>query len=235
MGGAVADDEALQGRWEEERARLIEEHQTLIFPVGSLRVGLQRHRAFLFKAVADFLEIPSQILRGKFYCGDEDCVMIIVMCGGAKRALNLMEYPGQMQTPYMSDLDAPSPIPDSVYTPSESGRDSPDGPIGTPSDSFDQRKSEQFGVLSPSSPNTPDGQQQPLATQLVAREPPALPHAHRRQRLRHHRDRRPQLQRRRERRRPVAAARRSGDGLHDLRLAAPGGDPRADAAHGRLL
>ena len=37
MGGAVADDEALQGRWEEERARLIEEHQTLIFPVGSLQ------------------------------------------------------------------------------------------------------------------------------------------------------------------------------------------------------
>jgi len=168
MGGAVADDEALQGRWEEERARLIEEHQTLIFPVGSLRVGLQRHRAFLFKAVADFLEIPSQILRGKFYCGDEDCVMIIVMCGGAKRALNLMEYPGQMQTPYMSDLDAPSPIPDSAYTPSESGRDTPDGPIGTPSDSFDQRKSEQFGVLSPSSPNTPDRQQQPVPRLQVA-------------------------------------------------------------------
>ena len=94
--------------------------------------------------------------------------MIIVMCGGAKRALNLMEYPGQMQTPYMSDLDAPSPIPDSAYTPSESGRDTPDGTIGTPSDSFDQRKSEQFGVLSPSSPNTPDRQQQPVPRLQVA-------------------------------------------------------------------
>ena len=65
MGGAVADDEALQGRWEEERARLIEEHQTLIFPVGS-RVGLQRHRAFLFKAVLISWRFPLKYCEVNF-------------------------------------------------------------------------------------------------------------------------------------------------------------------------
>ena len=103
MGGAAESDDALRETWESERARLIEQHGSLIFPVGSMKVGLQRHRAILFKAVADFLEIPSQLLRGKFYCGDEEAVMIIVMCGGMKRMLNLMQEPGRMQTPYNSD------------------------------------------------------------------------------------------------------------------------------------
>ena len=119
MGGPAESDETLRERWEVERRRLSEEHGGAVFPIGSIKIGLQRHRALLFKSVADFLEIPSQIVRGKYYCGHDDGVMIIVMCGGMKRMLNLMDSPGRMQQPFNSDSKTPS-----VY--SDSGRISPD-------------------------------------------------------------------------------------------------------------
>jgi hypothetical protein len=34
-------------------------------------VGLRRHRALLFKVVADCLGIPSRLVRGRYYCGSE--------------------------------------------------------------------------------------------------------------------------------------------------------------------
>jgi len=145
LGGTVENDDALRETWLGERARLMDETGGIVFPIGSMKIGLQRHRAILFKAVADFLEIPSQILRGKFYCGEEEAVMIIVMCGGQKRMLNLMDCPGAMQTPYNSDSKPPSIA--NSYAASESGRDSPitPGPSVGPS----HAEGERFGVMSP--------------------------------------------------------------------------------------
>jgi len=153
MGGAAASDNALRERWEAERARLVEEQGSIVLPVGTLKVGLQRHRAILFKAVADFLEIPSQIVRGKYYCGHEEAVMIIVMCGGMKRALNLMNAPGQMQQPYNSDSKPPS-----VYSPSTSGRESPAVHEG----------GERFGVMSQEDLQTPEPKSTPPLRLQVA-------------------------------------------------------------------
>ena len=165
MGGAAESDDALRETWESERARLIEEHGSLIFPVGSMKVGLQRHRAILLKAVADFLEIPSQLLRGKFYCGDEEAVMIIVMCGGMKRMLNLMHEPGRMQTPYNSDSTPPSNA-GSTYAPTDSGRESPDVLV-TPSRAEDTREGQRFGVMSPEDLQTPEQPKTPLRLQVA--------------------------------------------------------------------
>lgn len=40
--------------------------RSLVLPIGALRVGLPRHRALLFKALADACELPCRMLRGPF-------------------------------------------------------------------------------------------------------------------------------------------------------------------------
>ena len=158
MGGAAKSDADLADIWQAERTRLMAENQSMIFPLGSIQVGLQRHRAIMFKAVADFLEIPSQIVRGRFYCGDDDAVMIIVMCGGSKRMLNLMEFPGMMQTPYNSDSKTTSVT--SEPAPLIDVSDSPT--MGTPA-TLSREPSEnnstpgtRFGMMSPHLMQSPE-------------------------------------------------------------------------------
>jgi len=158
LGGAADSDKDVAERWRLERKRLIAEHHSMVFPLGALQFGLLRHRAILFKAIADFLEIPSQIVRGKFYCGDEEAVMIIVICGGTKHALNLMQFPGMMQTPYNCGSTSPSVA--SEAAPLMDVSDSPTK--GTPktlsreASEINGSSGKRFGVMSPHLMQTPD-------------------------------------------------------------------------------
>ena len=72
MGGPAESDESLAGRWAEASYTMKSQRGKLTIPIGLLsHVGLRRHRALLFKVVADCLGIPSRLVRGRYYCGSE--------------------------------------------------------------------------------------------------------------------------------------------------------------------
>ena len=62
MGGR-SGHAALARRYAAAR-RADDARRSLVQPIGSLSVGLARHRALLFKALADACELPCRMLRG---------------------------------------------------------------------------------------------------------------------------------------------------------------------------
>ena len=99
LGGPAPNDGALAGRWAEVAYDLRVELGRLTFPIGQLRCGLRRHRALLFKAVADRLGVPSRLVRGRYYCGSEDAAANVVVVGGSELFVDVMREPGAIYSP----------------------------------------------------------------------------------------------------------------------------------------
>lgn len=62
--GGRSSHAALSRRYAEAHRAAAGQRTTLVAPIGSLAVGLARHRALLFKALADACELPCRMLRG---------------------------------------------------------------------------------------------------------------------------------------------------------------------------
>ena len=101
LGGPAKSDSELRDLWVGERLRLRKKYKSIAFPIGSLEFGLIRHRALLFKVVADAIEIPSRLLRGKYLMGgdNDDVSGIVVLCSGREFIVDLMENPGETYSP----------------------------------------------------------------------------------------------------------------------------------------
>lgn len=70
MGGAGKSDSELLRQWKKQSRQLRRQHGSVVIPISALTAGLARHRALLFKVLADFCQIPCRLLRGQFYTGD---------------------------------------------------------------------------------------------------------------------------------------------------------------------
>jgi hypothetical protein len=70
--------------------------RSVIVPLGQLKVGTSRHRALLFKVLADSLGIPCQLLRGVGYVGNEDSAAAVVRVDGQEWQVDLVEEPGRL-------------------------------------------------------------------------------------------------------------------------------------------
>ena len=73
LGGRCSYAE-LSHRYAPVAAALKARRDSIALPIGALSVGLARHRALLFKALADASELPCRLLRGKFYLGTRSCL-----------------------------------------------------------------------------------------------------------------------------------------------------------------
>ena len=60
--------------WAAAAACLKAQRNSVVLPLGALPVGLARHRALLFKALADANDLPCQLLRGPSYLGTFPCL-----------------------------------------------------------------------------------------------------------------------------------------------------------------
>ena len=69
MGGP-AQHRQLSLRYAEATGQLKAQAGSIVLPIGRLRVGLARHRALLFKTLADACELPCRMLRGPHIGGD---------------------------------------------------------------------------------------------------------------------------------------------------------------------
>ncbi|XP_051150643.1 serine/threonine-protein kinase CTR1-like isoform X3 [Andrographis paniculata] len=69
MGGSFPVEQGeLNLGWKLVNKRLKDFYKCIVIPIGNLSVGLCRHRAILFKKLADYVGLPCRIARGCKYC-----------------------------------------------------------------------------------------------------------------------------------------------------------------------
>ncbi|XP_010917753.1 serine/threonine-protein kinase EDR1 [Elaeis guineensis] len=97
MGGPVKDAGDMLARWMEKSTELRTSQQTSLLLIGCIKVGLSRHRALLFKVLADNVGIPCKLVKGSHYTGvDDDAVNIIKLGDGREFLVDLMAAPGTL-------------------------------------------------------------------------------------------------------------------------------------------
>ncbi|RDX89886.1 putative serine/threonine-protein kinase SIS8, partial [Mucuna pruriens] len=97
MGGPIGDPESMRRAWRSLSYSLKATLGSLILPLGSLTIGLARHRALLFKVLADSLDIPCRLVKGLQYTGSDDvAINFIKIDDGREYIVDLMADPGTL-------------------------------------------------------------------------------------------------------------------------------------------
>ncbi|KAG7968704.1 hypothetical protein I3843_08G167600 [Carya illinoinensis] len=96
MGGAVKDANIMLARWMERRTELRTSLHTSVLPIGFINVGLSRHRALLFKVLADNMRMPCRLVKGHYTGVEDDCVNIIKLEDESEFLVDLMGAPGSL-------------------------------------------------------------------------------------------------------------------------------------------
>ncbi|KAG0457801.1 hypothetical protein HPP92_022958 [Vanilla planifolia] len=111
MGGAASDGEHfLHPRWKKCSETLKENSRSVVISIGKLAVGLCRHRALLFKILADSVHLPCRIAKGCIFCKSEESSSCLVRFGLEREYLvDLVRTPGTLCEPN-SQLNGPGSI-----------------------------------------------------------------------------------------------------------------------------
>ncbi|KAJ9141537.1 hypothetical protein P3X46_032062 [Hevea brasiliensis] len=97
MGGSVADPDNMTRAWRSLSYSLKATLGSMVLPLGSLTIGLARHRALMFKVLADSIGIPCRLVKGHQYTGSDDVAMNFVKIGdGREYIVDLMADPGTL-------------------------------------------------------------------------------------------------------------------------------------------
>ncbi|KAB2627893.1 serine/threonine-protein kinase EDR1 [Pyrus ussuriensis x Pyrus communis] len=97
MGGPVADADEILRRWKVRRYEIRSSMKTIILPLGLIDVGLSRHRALLFKVLADKINLPCMLVKGSYYTGTDDgAVNLIKIDSASEYIIDLMGAPGTL-------------------------------------------------------------------------------------------------------------------------------------------
>ncbi|KAK4789138.1 hypothetical protein SAY86_020457 [Trapa natans] len=105
MGGAFPLEQGdLYRQWKADSGRLKDFHKRVVLPIGRLSAGLCRHRAILFKRLADHIGLPCRIARGCKYCSADhqsSCLVKIKDDGHLSRefVVDLIGKPGNVRGP----------------------------------------------------------------------------------------------------------------------------------------
>ncbi|XP_077225178.1 putative serine/threonine-protein kinase SIS8 [Tasmannia lanceolata] len=97
MGGPVGDADDMLRKWTLRSYELRTSLNTIILPLGCLEIGLSRHRALLFKVLADRINLPCRLVKGSYYTGtDEGAVNLIKVDHESEYIIDLMGAPGTL-------------------------------------------------------------------------------------------------------------------------------------------
>ncbi|MCL7039497.1 hypothetical protein MKW94_006229 [Papaver nudicaule] len=97
MGGPVADADEMIRRWIDRSYELRRTLNTIVLPLGCFDIGLSRHRALLFKVLADRVNLPCRLVKGSYYTGtDEGAVNLIRIGYECEYIIDLMGAPGAL-------------------------------------------------------------------------------------------------------------------------------------------
>ncbi|KAI5084308.1 hypothetical protein GOP47_0000477 [Adiantum capillus-veneris] len=102
MGGTAPAEQELISKWQMSSLALKECLNSVVLPIGSISVGLCRHRSLLFKALADSVNLPCRITRGCLHCGNADGFSCLVFCEAERELLvDLICNPGDLSNPFV--------------------------------------------------------------------------------------------------------------------------------------
>ncbi|XP_054780376.1 probable serine/threonine-protein kinase SIS8 isoform X2 [Prosopis cineraria] len=97
MGGPVADPQHMTSAWQSLSYSLKSTLGSMVLPLGSLTIGLARHRALLFKVLADCVGVPCRMVKGQQYTGSDGVAMnFIKIDDGREYIVDLMADPGTL-------------------------------------------------------------------------------------------------------------------------------------------
>ncbi|KAL5208249.1 hypothetical protein ABZP36_032684 [Zizania latifolia] len=97
MGGTFFDPESMLMKYQSMIRSLRNNIGSVVVPLGQLKIGLARHRALLFKVLADNLDIPCRLLKGRQYTGSDDGALNIVKFDdGREFIVDLVADPGTL-------------------------------------------------------------------------------------------------------------------------------------------
>ncbi|GLT45494.1 hypothetical protein SLA2020_193230 [Shorea laevis] len=97
MGGRVVNPDNISRAWRSLSYSLKSTLGSMVLPLGSLTIGLARHRALLFKVLADSVGIPCRLVKGQQYTGSDDVAMNFVKFeDGREYIVDLMADPGTL-------------------------------------------------------------------------------------------------------------------------------------------
>ncbi|XP_054788717.1 serine/threonine-protein kinase CTR1-like isoform X2 [Prosopis cineraria] len=123
MGGTFPVEQGdLHSHWKLVSKRLMNFRKCVVLPVGSLSYGLCRHRAILFKRLADYVGLPCRVARGCKYCSADYRSSCLVKIEDDKHfsreyVVDLVGEPGNVHGPdssingaYVSSMPSPFQI-----------------------------------------------------------------------------------------------------------------------------
>uniref|UniRef100_J3MCP9 non-specific serine/threonine protein kinase n=1 Tax=Oryza brachyantha TaxID=4533 RepID=J3MCP9_ORYBR len=97
MGGPVVDPESILSDYQNVSSSLRTSIRSAVMPLGEVAIGLARHRALLFKVLADSLAVPCRLVKGRQYTGSDDGALSIVKFNdGREYIVDLMSDPGTL-------------------------------------------------------------------------------------------------------------------------------------------
>lgn len=97
MGGPVADPENMLRAWQSLGYSLKSTLGSMVLPLGSLTIGMARHRALLFKVLADGVGIRCRLVKGQQYTGSDDvAINFVKLDDGREYIVDLMADPGTL-------------------------------------------------------------------------------------------------------------------------------------------
>ncbi|ONM14054.1 Protein kinase superfamily protein [Zea mays] len=105
MGGALrSEDGDLYLRWKAVSKKLKKRQKCVVVPIGGLSIGFCRHRAILFKVLADFIGLPCRIAQGCKYCSAPHRSSCLVKVDSERRyvreyVVDLVVEPGSISCP----------------------------------------------------------------------------------------------------------------------------------------
>ncbi|VYS45445.1 unnamed protein product [Arabidopsis thaliana] len=97
MGGSAEDSSIVLARWTEKSSEFKAALNTCVFPIGFVKIGISRHRALLFKVLADSVRLPCRLVKGSHYTGNEDDAVNTIRLEDEREYLvDLMTDPGTL-------------------------------------------------------------------------------------------------------------------------------------------
>ena len=96
LGGAGVPPAALARAHADASCAAKAAARSVIVPLGTLAAGTARHRALLFKVLADAVGLPCALVKGHAFVGDDDSAAALVRVGGAEWQVDLLDEPGRL-------------------------------------------------------------------------------------------------------------------------------------------
>ncbi|GLC38611.1 hypothetical protein PLESTB_000452300 [Pleodorina starrii] len=98
FGGTYDSESALERFWQASSAAEKRRNRSAVLLLCRLEVGSLRHRALLFKVLADAVKVQCKLIRGQTLCGAESAANVLVKVDGREHVVDLVFDPGRLYT-----------------------------------------------------------------------------------------------------------------------------------------